>query len=331
MEKYEPPFVLTNGVMALVSTIMEKVGRINVFNELDKLPVLRKQNRIKSIHSSCAIEANSLSLGQVHDLINGKDVVGPEKDIIEVKNAILAYEELERIDPYSKKDLLKIHGIVGKNVVKDPGRFRTGNEGVEDENGNVVFIAPPPQMVDGLMNDLLSWAKNNKGSIHPLVLSSIFHYEFVFIHPFSDGNGRMARFWQTALLGQWNKAFYYLPIENHIKDHQEDYYQAISASHAEGKSNPFVVFMLKMIDSSLEELIKNASLYSSHSIYAKKLLSFMPIGICLTANEIMDGLGLKSKETLRKQYLNPLIEEGYVILEYPDKPTSRNQRYKRVK
>jgi Fic family protein len=154
MEKYEPPFVLTNGVMALVSTIMEKVGRINVFNELDKLPVLRKQNRIKSIHSSCAIEANSLSLDQVHDLINGKDVVGPEKDIIEVKNAILAYEELERIDPYSKKDLLKIHGIVGKNVVKDPGRFRTGNEGVEDENGNVVFIAPPPQMVDGLMNDL---------------------------------------------------------------------------------------------------------------------------------------------------------------------------------
>ena len=262
MEKYEPPFVLTNEIMNLVSTIMEKIGKINVFNELDKLPILRKQNRIRSIHSSCAIEANSLSLDQVNDVINGKDVVGPQQDILEVKNAIRAYEELENVNPYSKKELLKIHAIIGKGVVENPGHFRTGNEGVEDENGNVVFVAPPPEMVDGLMNSLLSWTKNNKDMINPLVLSSIFHYEFVFIHPFRDGNGRLARFWQTAILGKWNKLFYYLPIENHIKDHQDDYYKAISKSHIDGKSNAFVVFMLKMIDSSLEELIKNTSVYS---------------------------------------------------------------------
>ena len=331
MEKYEPPFVLTNEIMNLVSTIMEKIGRINVFNELDKLPVLRKQNRIKSIHSSCAIEANSLSFDQVSDVINGKVVVGPKKDIIEVKNVVRAYEELEKVNPYSKKDLLKIHGIIGKEVTENPGHFRTGHEGVKDENDNVVFIAPPPEMVDGLMSNLLLWIKNSKDTINPLVLSSVFHYEFVFIHPFSDGNGRTVRFWQTALLGKWNKVFYYLPIENHIKKHQDDYYNAISESHIKGQSNPFIVFMLKMIDSSIDELMKNTASYSENTIYTKKLLSLMPIGVFLTASEIMDLLGLKSKETLRKNYLNPLIKEEYVVLEYPDKPTSRNQRYKRIK
>lgn len=331
MEKYEPPFVYTNEIMNLVSNIMEKIGEINVFNELDKLPVLRKQNRIRSIHSSCAIEANSLSLDQVSDVINGKDVIGPQKDILEVKNAISAYEEIETVNPYSKKELLRIHGVIGKDVVENPGHFRNGNEGVEDENGNVVFIAPPPEMVDALISNLFSWIKNNVNKINPLILSSIFHYEFVFIHPFRDGNGRTARFWQTAILGKWNKMFYYLPIENHIKDHQEDYYKAISKSHIDGTSNSFVVFMLKMIDSSLEELMMNTSIYSGNSIYIKKLLSTMPIGVYLTANEIMDLLGLKSKETLRKNYINPVIEQGYVILEYPDKPTSKNQRYKRAK
>lgn len=331
MEKYEPPFVLTNEIMNIVSNIMEKIGKINVFNELDKLPVLRKQNRIRSIHSSCAIEANSLSLDQVSDVINGKAVYGSQKDITEVKNVIRAYDFIENINPYSKKDLLKMHGIIGANVVNNAGSFRTGNEGVKDENGNVVFIAPPPYLVDGLMSDLLTWLKKNKDLINPLILSSIFHYEFVFIHPFSDGNGRTVRFWQTAILGKWNKVFYYLPIENHIKDHQDDYYNAISASHIDGKANDFVVFMLKMIDSSLEELIKNASVYSKNSIYVKKLLSIMPIETWLTANEIMSLLGLKSKETLRKNYLNPAIEKGYLIFEYPDKPTSKNQRYKKLR
>lgn len=330
MINYEPPFVLTNEIMNIVSNIMEKIGKINVFNELDKLPVLRKQNRIRSIHSSCAIEANSLSFDQVSDVINGKAVYGSQKDIIEVKNVIKAYDFIESINPYSKKDLLKIHNIIGAGVVNNAGSFRTGNEGVKDENDNVVFIAPPPYLVDGLMSDLFSWLKKNKDSINPLIMSSIFHYEFVFIHPFSDGNGRTVRFWQTAILGKWHKAFYYLPIENHIKDHQDDYYNAISASHIDGKANAFVVFMLKMIDSSLEELIKNTAQYSDDSIYVKKLLSLIPIETWLTANEIMSLLGLKSKETLRKNYLNPAIEKGYLVLEYPEKPTSKNQRYKKL-
>lgn len=331
MDNYEPPFLLTNEIINQVSSIMEKIGRVNVFNELDKLPLLRKQNRIRSIYSSCAIEANSLSLDEVSDVINGKEVVGPKRDVDEVKNAIKAYEEIESINPYSINDLLRMHSIIGKDVVTNPGHFRASNEGVMDENGSVIFVAPPPNMVNQLIDGLFVWMKRNKDIVNPLILSSLFHYEFVFIHPFTDGNGRMARLFQSAILGKFNKVFYYLPIENHIKDYQQDYYASISKSHIEGTSSAFVSFMLKMIDLSLDELIKNASIYSNNSIYEKRLLGVMPYEIYLSANEIMDLLGLKSKETLRKNYLNPLINSKTIVLEFPSKPTSKNQRYKRVK
>ena len=330
MDKYIPPFVLTNEMLNSVSEIMEIIGRIGALDNLSRFPVLRKQNRVRSIHSSCYIEANSLSFDQVLDIVNGKTVVGPEKDIIEIKNAIKAYNEMNNINPFSIKDLKRIHGVIGRDVVKNAGEFRTGNEGVTDENGNVVFVAPPPELVNGLMVDLLKWCKENYKIINPLILSSVFHYEFVFIHPFRDGNGRTARLWQTCLLGKWKNSFYYLPIENYIKDNQNDYYKAISDSHIAGNSNPFIVFMLKMIRDALNDLSKDTAISSGDSIYVKKLLSVMPHGIYLTSSEILDLLNLKSKETLRKNYLDPAIQNGQVILEYPDKPTSKNQRYKKV-
>ncbi|MCR5347989.1 MAG: Fic family protein [Bacilli bacterium] len=330
MEKYEPPFVITNEMLNCVSEIMEIIGRIGASNNLSRFPVLRKQNRVRSIHSSCYIEANSLSLNQVQDIVNGKTVIGPEKDIIEIKNAIKAYDEMENINPFSIKDLKRIHGIIGKDVVKNAGGFRTGNEGVTDEIGNVVFVAPPPELVNGLITGLLKWCKENYKTINPLILSSVFHYEFVFIHPFSDGNGRTVRLWQTCLLGKWKNVFHYVPIENYIKDNQEGYYKAISDSHVAGNSNPFVVFMLKMIQGALSDLADDAFISSGDSIYVKKLLSVMPQGVYLTASEILSLLHLKSKETLRKNYLDPAIKNGQIVLEYPDKPTSKNQRYKRV-
>ena len=330
MGKYEPPFVITNEMLNSVSEIMETIGRIGTLDNLNRFPVLRKQNRVRSIHSSCYIEANSLSFDQVQDIINGKTVIGPEKDIIEIKNAIKAYDEMEAINPFSIKELKRIHGIIGKDVVKNAGEFRTGNEGVTDENGNVVFVAPPPELVNGLMTDLLKWCKENYKSINPLLLSSAFHYEFVFVHPFRDGNGRTARLWQTCLLGKWKNVFYYLPIENYIKDNQDDYYKAISDSHIAGNSNPFIVFMLKMIRDALSDLTKDVAISSGDSIYVKKLLSLMPLGVYLTSTEILGLLNLKSKETLRKNYLDPAISSGQIILEYPDKPTSKNQRYKKV-
>ena len=330
MDKYEPPFVITNEVLNIVSEIMEMIGKIDTLDDLNRFPVLRKQNRVRSIQSSCSIEANSLSLGQVQDIINGKDVVGPEKDIIEIKNAIKAYGEMEAINPFSIKELKRVHGIIGKDVVGNAGEFRTGNEGVTDESGHVVFVAPPPELVNPLMADLLKWCKDNFKTINPLILSSVFHYEFVFIHPFGDGNGRTARLWQNCLLGKWKSIFYFLPIENHIKENQEDYYQAISASHIAGNSNPFIAFMLKMIKNALIGLAEEASISRDDSIYVKKLLSVMPDGVYLTASEILGLLHLKSKETLRKNYLDPGIKNGQIVLEYPDKPTSKNQRYKKV-
>jgi len=325
----QPPFTINSEMLSIVSSIMEKIGKIDSFNNLSKYPVLRKQNRIKSIHSSCAIEANSLSLEQVNAVINGQQVVGPLKDVIEVQNAIAAYQKIELINPLSEKDLKDIHYLFEQNILRSPGQYRSGNEGVSDENGNVVFVAPPPTMVPSLMSNLFEWISQEYKNVSPLILSSIFHYEFVFIHPFEDGNGRTARFWQNALLGKWKSIFYWLPIENQIYKYQNDYYKAISLSHVEGNSNAFITFMLKMIDQTLDELILDThTVDCSISIYLNRLLNVLKKNVWYTSNQILELLELKSKETLRKNYLNPAIESGLLVMEFADKPTSRNQRYK---
>jgi Fic family protein len=332
MEKYYPPFKITNEMLSLVASIMEKIGKVDSFNNLDKLPILRKQNRIKSIHSSCAIEANSLSFDQVQDVINGINVVGPQKDIIEVQNAIEAYKEIENVNPFDEEELKRIHFIFGKNVVKNPGKYRSGNEGVSDENGSIVFVAPQPNIVPIHMSNLFAWIKKEFKTVNPLILSSVFHYEFVFIHPFSDGNGRTVRFWQNAILGKWKPIFYWLPIENKIQQYQEDYYKAISMSHVNGESTAFIVFMLKMIDQTFSDLLSDAfDMENSTSLYIKKLLESLKPYIWYTSNDILKILGLKSKEALRKNYLGPAIKKELIVLEFPDKPTSKNQRYKLVR
>jgi len=332
MENYKPPFTINNEMLSLVSLIMEKVGKIDAYGNLSKYPFLRKQNRIKSIHSSCAIEANSLSLDQVNDVINGVNVLGPLKDILEVKNAIEAYDKIEDVNPLKESNLKSIHYIFGKNVVLNPGQYRNGDEGVTDENGNVIFIAPRPEYVPSLMANLFAWIKSEYKNISPLILSSVFHYEFVFIHPFTDGNGRTARYWQNALLGKWRPIFYWLPLENLIHQYQDDYYQAISKSHLDGNSDAFIVFMLKMINQTLDGLMNDTdAINHATSIYIDKLLNALRKNVWYTANEILTLLSIKSKESLRKNYLDPAIKSGLMKMEYPDKPTSRNQRYKIIK
>ena len=185
MGEYKPPFTITNEILAYVSSISEKIGRISAITNLESKPHLRKNNKIKSIHSSLKIEANSLSLGQVRDVINGKVVLGKQKEIQEVKNAYAAYEKFSEIEPYSIKSLKRFHGIMTKYVVEESGDFRRGEEGVF--NGNeCIFMAPPARFVPQLMDDLFRWMKQEKNSVHPLIMSSVFHYEFVFIHPFAD-------------------------------------------------------------------------------------------------------------------------------------------------
>ncbi len=327
VEMYSPPFFITNEMVSLVSEISDKLGQISNYKEFERKPHLRRNNRIKSIHSSLAIEANSLSMDEVRAVVNGKTVIGPQKEIQEVKNAYAAYEQIGSFDPYSVEELKRLHGLLTKYTVDESGTFRRGEEGVFDGD-RCIFMAPPARLVPQLMDDLFGWMAREKGSVHPLILSSIFHYEFVFIHPFADGNGRMARLWQTALLTHWKQVFQYLPIESHIYKFQTEYYNAISACHVAGNSDAFIVFMLTMINSTLDEVVQQAaSSTSSMSEQVKRLLNVMEYGEAYTAKRIMELLGLKSKETLRKNYLNPAIEDGLVIMSEPDKPTSRNQTY----
>ena len=253
MGEYKPPFSITNEILSYVSSISEKIGRITATSNLELKPHLRKNNRIKSIHSSLKIEANSLSLGQVRDVINGKMVLGEQKEIQEVKNAYVAYEKFSEINPYSIFDLKKFHGIMTKYVVEESGDFRRGEEGVFNED-QCIFMAPPARFVPKLMDNLFEWMKEMKKSVHPLILSSVFHYEFVFIHPFSDGNGRMARLWHTAILSKWNPIFEYIPIESQIEKFQEEYYDVIAKCHVDGESTSFIEFMLSQIDKILDEI-----------------------------------------------------------------------------
>lgn len=329
MSGYKPPFHITNEILAYVSSISEKLGKISVACNLETKPHLRKNNRIKSIHSSLKIEANSLSLGQVRDVINGKLVLGEQKEIQEVKNAYAAYEKMSDINPYSIKSLKEFHGIMTKYIVEESGDFRKGEEGVF--NGDVcIFMCPPARFVLGQMEELFSWMKKESTNIHPLILSSVFHYEFVFIHPFSDGNGRMARLWHTAILSQWKPLFEFIPIESQIEKFQDDYYEAIARCHKEGEPTTFIEFMLMQIDKILNEVLGQISEGGEQMTeYLKRMLDVMEYDVPYTATAIMEMLGLRSKETFRKNYMNPALEHNLVRRTIPDKPNSKNQRYVR--
>lgn len=327
MSNYVPPYTITNKMLELVSDISEKVGKISSHKELESKPHLRRNNRIRSIHSSLKIEANSLSLSEVRDVINGHLVLGDQKEIQEVKNAYAAYEKISEINPSSISDLKRIHGIMTNRTVHESGVFRQGEEGVFSGE-KCIFVAPPANMVSELMKDLLSWVKKNEGIVHPLIMSAVFHYEFVFIHPFADGNGRMARLWHTVILYRWRSVFEFIPLESRIERFQSEYYDAIAKCHVNGNSDVFIEFMLEMIDQVLDEVISQVNKANANtSEYVNRMLEVMEYDVPYTSNTIMELLGLKSKETLRKNYLNPAMELGLVRMTLPDKPNSKNQRY----
>ena len=330
MGDYRPPFTITNDILSYVASISEKIGRITVIGNLEAKPHLRKNNRIKSIHSSLKIEANSLSLGQVRDVINGKAVLGEKKEIQEVKNAYAAYERFSEINPYSIKDLKHFHGIMTKYVVEESGDFRQGEEGVFSGD-HCVFMAPSARLVPQLMDNLFDWLKEAQSSVHPLILSSVFHYEFVFIHPFADGNGRMARLWHTVILSKWKPVFEYIPIESQIEKFQDEYYLAIAKCHVDGESTAFIEFMLSQIDKILDDISVQISEDNEQlSEYIKRLLEVMEYDIPYTGKALMEKLGLKSKEGFRRNYLRPATDMNLIRMTIPDKPNSRNQRYVKI-
>lgn len=327
MISYEPPYTITDRASVLISTISEKIGSVSHYKNTNNRPHLRRNNRIKSIHASLKIEANSLSFDEVRDVINGQLVLGKTNEIQEVKNAYLAYEKISEINPYSLEDLKKVHKLMTALMIEEAGIFRTGEEGVF-AGDKCIFVAPPPQLVPELMRGLFSWMDVNKDNVHPLVLAAVFHYEFVFIHPFSDGNGRMARLWHNVLLTKWRGVFEYIPLESQIEKFQDDYYDAIAKCHAEGKSDFFIEFILEKIDQILDEVILQFQQQRSDiSEYVKRLLNVMEEDTPYSAVTLLELLHLKSRETLRKNYLHPAIELGLVQLTIPEKVNSKNQRY----
>ncbi|MBR1711519.1 MAG: Fic family protein [Clostridia bacterium] len=327
MERYVPPYTISNQMLMMVAQIVEKTGKVNDFHSFESKPYLRRNNRIRSIHSSLAIEANSLSLDEVKSVISGKIVIGPQKEIQEVKNAYQAYDMLGHFDPYSLENLKKLHGIMTYLTVQESGVFRNHNEGVF--NGDqCIFMAPPPQFVPYQMQSLFDWMKESRVEVHPLILSSIFHYEFVFIHPFADGNGRMARLWQTALLSEWSPIFQYLPLESRIHEFQEGYYEAIATCHAAGNLNAFISFMLDKISMTLDWAINQAvekDAFLSREV--QRLMDIMEYNVPYTGSQLMMNLSLASRDNFRKRYLLPALEQGLIVMSDPDKPTSRNQTY----
>ena len=252
MRNKKPPFEITTAILSDVATISELVGSIGSTQNLSTNPTLRRQNRIKTIYSSLAIEQNTLSLEQVTAVLSGKRVLAPPKDIAEVQNAYEIYDHLSELNPYSVEDLLLAHRIMMRDLVSEAGMFRSRPVGVVDSEGNILHFGTLPQYVPGLVEELLQWTEESPLPL--LIKSCVFHYEFEVIHPFADGNGRIGRLWHTLLLSQWNPLFAWLPVESIIHDHQQEYYDAINRSNALGEGTPFLEFMLGVIKEALQEV-----------------------------------------------------------------------------
>jgi Fic family protein len=247
---YTPPYGITDAIISLVAEISEQVGMVTVRNEVATGPQLRRDNQIRSIHSSLAIENNSLSLGQVTDIINGKRVLGAPNEIREVKNAYEVYARLVEYDPYDIENMLDAHRILMAGLAKEAGRFRSGGVGVF-AGERLIHMAPPANIVPELIHNLVDWA--HRSDAHPLIKSCVFHYESEFIHPFSDGNGRMGRLWQTVLLSKWRSLFAWLPVETIIRERQQEYYSVLAVADKAGDSTAFIEYMLRAIRDTLAE------------------------------------------------------------------------------
>ncbi len=312
MKDYSPVYKITPKITNLVYQIAQDLERINIIREQVLTPHLRRENRIKTIRSSLYIEANTLSLEQVADVIDGKTVIGPESEILEVKNAIKAYDKLLGCDPYDVKDLLAEHELMTKDTVKEHGRFP--NSGVGVYAGNVpIHVAPPAEQVPILIEQLLKWVKD--AELPQVIKSCIFHYEFEFIHPFADGNGRMGRMWQTLLLYQENPVFGWLPVETVIAKRQEKYYSAIQQSTKESDSAIFAEFMLTALAEAVAEFKNNqgvigksleAPLSSTEQIVLKAIVS----NPYTTYQEIAEKIG-KTPKTVQRT-LASLKDRGLV-------------------
>ncbi len=248
---YKPPYTITTKIIDLISKISLNIGKLEASNISVNLPMLRKINQIKTITGTLQIEGNTLDEERITALLEGKRVLGTMSELAEANGAIALYKQIEMLNYKNEKDLLKSHKILMSELLKNAGSYRKSDVGVGGNSG-VVHIAPPHLRVSELMGELFDWLKNSDE--HPLIKSSVFHYEFEFIHPFVDGNGRMGRFWQSLILQSWNSYFSIIPIESIVRDKQQEYYQALEVCGSEGESTAFIEFMLGSIDEAINKV-----------------------------------------------------------------------------
>ena len=315
-KELSPPFKITNDILNLVYEIGELVGKISAEKEFEKNLTLRKENRIKTIYSSLAIEQNTLTLEQVTDVINGKRVLAPLKDIKEVQNAYEIYERLEELNENSMKDLLLAHKIMTSELIKESGRFRSKNAGVY-QGDKLIHMGTLPEYIPELINNLFLWLKNSKE--HPLIKAAVFHYEFEFIHPFQDGNGRIGRLWHSLILSKWKKFFAWLPIESLVQKYQKEYYIAIHNSNKDGESTEFILFMLEIIKETLIELVEKQKMTDKvidkmtdkNKERVKLLMKYLDQNDSIGNKEAQSLLGIS--EATARRFLNSLVKENLLV------------------
>ena len=330
-KELSPPFKITNEILNFVYEIGELVGKISAEKEFEKNLTLRRENRIKTIYSSLAIEQNTLTLEQVTDVINGKRVLAPLKDIKEVQNAYEIYERLEELNENSVKDLLLAHKIMTSELIKESGRFRSKNAGVY-QGDKLIHMGTLPEYIPELINNLFLWLK--KSEEHPLIKAAVFHYEFEFIHPFQDGNGRIGRLWHSLILSKWKKFFAWLPIESLVQKCQKEYYIAINNSNRDGESTEFILFMLKIIKETLIELIEIQKSTDKATDKAtdknkekiKSLIEYLNQNNSINNKEAQNLLDIS--ESAAKRFLNKLVKENILeaVGEYKARKYIKNNK-----
>lgn len=333
MSRYQPPLTLTTRMLAWVAEISEQIGQLSAEDDRRQTPQLRRSSRIRTIQASLAIENNTLSIEQVTAVLAGQRVLGLPREIQEVRNAFAAYESMPDWQPSTRADLLSAHEMLMGGLIDDCGRFRRAGVGIY-RGDKLVHMAPPPSRVAQLTEDLLAWLGDSDW--HPLIISCVFHYEFEFIHPFADGNGRMGRLWQTLILSQWRPVLAYLPVEAVIRDQQDAYYAALSAADQLAEATPFVEFMLQALSLALEE----AGLSESEtdpvsdlvsdlvSDPVRKLLSALHVNGPLKISGLMTEVGLAHKATFRANYLRPALAANLIEMTNPESPSSPAQKYR---
>lgn len=321
---YQPTHTITPTILNLVAEISELIGRYTILAEQNLTPRLRRENRIRTIQASLAIENNTLTLEQVTAVIDGKRVLGLPREIQEVRNAFAAYEAMENWLPAAEADLLSAHALLMAALVDQAGEYRSGGVGIF-RGEQLVHMAPPAGRVPYLMADLLAWLKS--ADAHPLVASCLFHYELEFIHPFTDGNGRMGRLWQTLILRQWKPLLAYLPVETVIRQRQEDYYRVLAEADAVAEATPFIEFMLQALRDALIDAVITDQVSDHVSDQVKRLMEVVGSQEISSA-DLIKALGLSHRPTFRENYLNPALDGGWLERTQPASPRSPTQRYR---